>query len=91
MFLNKRLARLIVILSLLLPLVAGLPLPGARAAAQPPSNLPSAAPVAGRGSKLGIAATGKWPGETTREWGRPIAMDDAVRKRVDAIWSELGL
>ena len=57
----------------------------------PIDYLDFASPVAGLGSKMGIDATGKWPGETSREWGRPIAMDDAVRHRVDAIWSELGL
>ena len=43
------------------------------------------------GSKMGIDATNKWPGETARPWGRPIAMDAAVKARVDALWSELGL
>jgi 4-hydroxy-3-polyprenylbenzoate decarboxylase len=57
----------------------------------PIDYLDFASPVSGLGSKMGIDATGKWPGETTREWGRPIVMDEAVRKRVDAIWSELGL
>ena len=40
---------------------------------------------------MGIDATSKMPGETEREWGRPIAMDDATRARVDAIWQQLGL
>ena len=40
---------------------------------------------------MGMDATNKWPGETDREWGRPIAMDDAVKQRVDAMWGELGL
>ena len=40
---------------------------------------------------MGIDATNKWPGETAREWGRPIAMDASVRKRVDELWAELGL
>jgi 4-hydroxy-3-polyprenylbenzoate decarboxylase len=47
--------------------------------------------VAGLGSKMGIDATAKWPAETNRAWGRPIAMDEAVKRRVDAIWRELGL
>jgi 4-hydroxy-3-polyprenylbenzoate decarboxylase len=47
--------------------------------------------VAGLGSKMGIDATGKWPGETTRPWGRPIVMDAAVKKRIDALWDELDL
>ena len=57
----------------------------------PIDYLDFASPVSGLGSKLGIDATNKWPGETAREWGRAIAMDEAVRQRVDAIWSELGL
>jgi 4-hydroxy-3-polyprenylbenzoate decarboxylase len=40
---------------------------------------------------MGIDATNKWPGETQREWGTPIAMDEAVKARVDAMWAELGL
>jgi 4-hydroxy-3-polyprenylbenzoate decarboxylase len=40
---------------------------------------------------MGIDATGKWPGETSRTWGRPIAMDAEVKKRVDALWKELKL
>jgi 4-hydroxy-3-polyprenylbenzoate decarboxylase len=57
----------------------------------PIDYLDFASPVSGLGSKLGIDATAKWPGETTREWGKPIAMDEATRKRVDALWSGLGL
>ena len=57
----------------------------------PIDYLDFASPVSGLGSKMGIDATHKWPGETDREWGRPIAMSEAVRRRVDAIWSELGL
>ena len=40
---------------------------------------------------MGLDATSKWPGETDREWGRPIRMDAAVRERVDALWDELGI
>ncbi len=57
----------------------------------PIDYLDFASPVAGLGSKMGIDATNKWPGETAREWGRPIAMDDEVKRRVDAMWQELGL
>jgi 4-hydroxy-3-polyprenylbenzoate decarboxylase len=39
---------------------------------------------------MGIDATNKWPGETTRTWGRPIVMDAEVAARVEAIWRELG-
>jgi len=57
----------------------------------PIDYLDFASPVAGLGSKLGIDATNKWPGETARAWGRPIVMDDAVKRRVDSMWRELGL
>jgi 4-hydroxy-3-polyprenylbenzoate decarboxylase len=57
----------------------------------PIDYLDFASPVPGLGSKMGIDATNKMPGETAREWGRPIAMDDATKARVDAIWSHLGL
>ena len=57
----------------------------------PIDYLDFASPVSGLGSKMGMDATSKWPGETEREWGRPIAMDEAVKRRVDEIWDELGL
>ena len=57
----------------------------------PIDYLDFASPVSGLGSKMGIDATNKWPGETQREWGTPIAMTAAVKARVDALWSELGL
>jgi 4-hydroxy-3-polyprenylbenzoate decarboxylase len=57
----------------------------------PIDYLDFASPVAGLGSKMGIDATNKWPGETAREWGRGIAMDADVKRRVDAMWAELGL
>jgi 4-hydroxy-3-polyprenylbenzoate decarboxylase len=57
----------------------------------PIDYLDFASPVSGLGSKMGIDATNKWPGETTREWGTPIAMSDAVKQRVDALWPSLGL
>jgi 4-hydroxy-3-polyprenylbenzoate decarboxylase len=57
----------------------------------PIDYLDFASPVAGLGSKMGLDATNKWPGETTREWGRTIVMDEAVKQRVDAMWDELGL
>lgn len=57
----------------------------------PIDYLDFASPVAGLGSKLGIDATNKWPGETARRWGRPIVMDSEVRRKVDSIWPELGL
>jgi 4-hydroxy-3-polyprenylbenzoate decarboxylase len=57
----------------------------------PIDYLDFASPVAGLGSKMGIDATAKWPAETARQWGRPIAMDAEVKRRVDAMWKELGL
>lgn len=57
----------------------------------PIDYLDFASPVAGLGSKMGLDATNKWPGETQREWGRPIVMDEAVKQRVDAMWDGLGL
>jgi 4-hydroxy-3-polyprenylbenzoate decarboxylase len=57
----------------------------------PIDYLDFASPVSGLGSKLGLDATNKLPGETQREWGRPIAMDAAVRARVDSMWKDLGL
>ncbi|MHA7681404.1 4-hydroxy-3-polyprenylbenzoate decarboxylase [Cupriavidus sp. PET2-C1] len=55
----------------------------------PIDYLDFASPVSGLGSKMGIDATDKWPGETTREWGRPIQMDAAVKARVDGMWDAL--
>jgi 4-hydroxy-3-polyprenylbenzoate decarboxylase len=57
----------------------------------PIDYLDFASPVSGLGGKVGFDATNKWPGETSREWGRPIAMDADVKARVDAIWDELGI
>jgi len=57
----------------------------------PIDYLDFASPVSGLGSKIGMDATSKWPGETQREWGTPIEMSDDVKKRVDAMWNELGI
>ena len=57
----------------------------------PIDYLDFASPIAGLGSKMGLDATDKWPGETDREWGRPIVMDEATKARVDARWAELGI
>jgi 4-hydroxy-3-polyprenylbenzoate decarboxylase len=57
----------------------------------PIDYLDFASPVSGLGSKVGIDATNKWKGETEREWGTPISMDENVKQRVDSIWQELGL
>lgn len=57
----------------------------------PIDYLDFASPVSGLGSKMGLDATNKWEGETSREWGTAIEMDAAVSARVDEYWSELGL
>ncbi|WP_455383777.1 4-hydroxy-3-polyprenylbenzoate decarboxylase [Acidihalobacter prosperus] len=57
----------------------------------PIDYLDFASPVSGLGSKMGLDATNKWPGETTREWGRPIVMDAEVKQRVDELWQSLGI
>ena len=57
----------------------------------PIDSLDFASPVSGLGSKMGLDATNKWPGETGRVWGRPIAMDPQVKRKVDAMWQDLGL
>ncbi len=57
----------------------------------PIDYLDFASPVSGLGGKMGLDATNKFPGETQREWGTTIVMDEAVKARVDAMWGELGL
>jgi 4-hydroxy-3-polyprenylbenzoate decarboxylase len=55
----------------------------------PIDYLDFASPVSGLGSKVGFDATNKWPGETNREWGRPIVMSPEIIKKVDAMWDSL--
>ena len=57
----------------------------------PIDYLDFASPVSGLGSKIGMDATNKWPGETNREWGEPIVMDEDVKQRIDDIWATLGI
>lgn len=57
----------------------------------PIDYLDFASPVAGLGSKIGFDATHKWPGETTREWGKPIQMSEAIKQRIDEIWESLNI
>ncbi len=57
----------------------------------PIDYLDFASPVSGLGSKMGIDATNKLPGETDREWGTPIVMDKNVIQKIDNIWKELGI
>ncbi len=55
----------------------------------PIDYLDFASPVSGLGSKVGFDATNKWPGETNREWGRPIVMSPEIIKKVDGMWDSL--
>ncbi len=57
----------------------------------PIDYLDFASPVSGLGGKMGMDATNKWPGETSREWGSPITMSADVKARVDTLWQNLGL
>ena len=57
----------------------------------PIDYLDFASPVSGLGSKMGFDATNKWPGETSREWGEPIVMDEKVKEKIDRIWDDLGI
>lgn len=57
----------------------------------PIDYLDFASPVSGLGSKMGLDATNKWPGETQREWGEPISMSDEVKARVDELWESLDI
>jgi 4-hydroxy-3-polyprenylbenzoate decarboxylase len=57
----------------------------------PIDYLDFASPVSGLGSKMGMDATNKWPGETNREWGEPIVMNDEIKQQVDDIWDELNI
>lgn len=57
----------------------------------PIDYLDFASPVSGLGGKMGLDATNKWPGETTRTWGTPIAMDPKVQVRINELWKELGI
>ena len=57
----------------------------------PIDYLDFASPMSGLGSKMGIDATNKWPGETSRGWGTPISMDADVKRRVDELWRDFGL
>jgi 4-hydroxy-3-polyprenylbenzoate decarboxylase len=57
----------------------------------PLDYLDFASPVSGLGSKMGLDATHKLPGETQRNWGTTIAMSEEVKKRIDSLWQELGI
>ena len=55
----------------------------------PIDYLDFASPVSGLGGKMGLDATNKWPGETSREWGRTITMPDEVTRRVESLLATL--
>jgi 4-hydroxy-3-polyprenylbenzoate decarboxylase len=55
----------------------------------PIDYLDFASPVSGLGGKMGLDATHKWAGETAREWGRAIAMDAEVERRVDGVFASV--
>lgn len=57
----------------------------------PIDYLDFASPQPSLGGKIGFDATNKWPTETGRTWGRPIAMSEEVKRRVDALWAQLGV
>ena len=57
----------------------------------PIDYLDFASPVSGLGSKMGLDATNKWPGETSREWGQTITMTPEVLERIRPVWESLGL
>ena len=57
----------------------------------PIDYLDFASPVSGLGSKMGLDATNKLAGETTRVWGEPIKMSAEVIEKIDTLWAELGL
>jgi len=57
----------------------------------PIDYLDFASPVSGLGSKVGLDATNKWEGETNREWGKPIEMDEKIKEKIDNLWESLGI
>lgn len=57
----------------------------------PIDYLDFASPVSGLGSKMGLDATNKWPGETNREWGEPIEMSQEIKSQIDELWDELDI
>jgi 4-hydroxy-3-polyprenylbenzoate decarboxylase len=57
----------------------------------PIDYLDFASPVSGLGGKVGIDATNKWEGETNREWGEKIYMEQEVIDKIDGLWAEMGL
>jgi len=48
-----------------------------------------ASPVPGLGSRLGLDATRKLPGETDRDWPKPVAPDPDVEQRVEQLCARI--
>ncbi len=55
----------------------------------PIDYLDFSSPVPNLGSKLGLDATRKLPGETSRPWSQPIVPDPAIERRVQSLWDAL--
>jgi 4-hydroxy-3-polyprenylbenzoate decarboxylase len=53
--------------------------------ATPVDVLDFAGPEPGLGSKLGLDATRKWPGETNRAWPEPIVADPDTDRRIETL------
>ena len=57
----------------------------------PIDYLDFASPISGLGSKMGLDATNKWAGETSREWGNIIKKNPKIVAHIDEIWDKLGI
>ncbi len=58
----------------------------------PVDQLEHASRLPSFGSKMGVDATRKWPGEGfNRPWPDEVKMDERTKKRVDEIWASLRL
>jgi 4-hydroxy-3-polyprenylbenzoate decarboxylase len=58
----------------------------------PIDSLDHASRLPNYGSKMGVDATRKWPGEGfTRPWPGVITMQEDVKRRVDELWKRAGL
>jgi len=58
----------------------------------PIDSLDHASRLVNYGSKMGVDATRKWPGEGfTREWPEVLKMTPDVKRRVDDLWKKAGL
>ena len=58
----------------------------------PVDQLEHASRLPNFGSKMGVDATHKWPSEGfARPWPDEIKMDEATKKKIDGLWSKLGI